>query len=202
MIERTRPAVFLDRDDTLNVNAELDWGLLTRGRDRLRPGDLVDPAHVELLPGALEACERLVDAGYMLIVVTNQSSVARGGSRIEEVDATNARLMDLVSRNGASLITAAYYSPHHPAGIVQPYNTAHPDRKPGPGMLLRASAEHGIDLSISWIVGDKQRDVDAGLAAGLAPSRCLLIGGAAKLGDIGAATEVILAARAAADARP
>ncbi len=202
MIERTRAAVFLDRDDTLNVNAELDWGLLTRDRDRLRPGDLVDPEHVELLPGALEACGRLVDAGYMLIVVTNQSSVARGGSRIEEVDATNARLMELLSRDGVSLITAAYYSPHHPAGIVQPYNTAHPDRKPGPGMLLRASAEHGIDLSASWMVGDKQRDVDAGLAAGLDPSRCLLIGGGAELADIGAAADVILSRRAATNARP
>lgn len=199
MTERTLPAVFLDRDDTLNVNAELDWPALTRGNDRLRPGDLVDPGHVRLLPGVGDACAALVDAGYALVIVTNQSSVAMGGSTIEQVEATNARVMELIAREGRSLITAAYYSPHHPAGIVPPFNTAHPDRKPGPGQLKRAAAEHGLDLSASWMIGDKQRDVDAGIAAGLDPARCLLIGGDAELADLAAATAVVLASRGAGE---
>lgn len=187
-----RPAVFLDRDDTLNANADLDWAAITAGRPRLRPGDLVDPDRLALLPGVLDACAALADAGFALVVVTNQSSVAMGGATLAEVDATNARLDALLHRGTRRLLTAIYSAPYHPQGIVHPFNTDHPDRKPGGGMLRRAAREHGLDLNASWIVGDKARDVEAGLDAGLVPERCLLIGPGAPLPDLAAAARTIL----------
>jgi histidinol-phosphate phosphatase family protein len=146
-----RPAIFLDRDDTLCRC------------DNLAPGnDLGDPDLVELLPGAAEACRALADAGYALVVMTNQGGVARGRYGTEDVERTCQRLNDLLG----GLLAAAYYCPYHPTGTVAGWAREHPWRKPQPGMLLAAAEDLGLDLSRSWAIGDKPRDCVAGLAAG------------------------------------
>ncbi len=147
----TRRAVFLDRDDTL---------IACNG---VTPdGDLGDPALVELLPGALEACGRWREAGFALVVVSNQGGVARGKYGTDAVEAVNARVNELLG--GA--IDAFRYCPYHPKGTVPEFTREHPWRKPAPGMLLDASEELGIDLAGSWMVGDAPRDCAAGRAAG------------------------------------
>lgn len=167
-----RSAVFIDRDDTLNVNTDLPAGAWGKGRR----GDLLDPAFMRLLPGALGACVRLRQAGFVLVVYTNQSGVAFGSGTLRDMDATNDRLEELLNIDGERLIEAFYASPFHPEGTREPFNRAHDWRKPGCGMIVAAARELGIDLSRSWIVGDADRDRQAGIAAGIAPERALRIG--------------------------
>lgn len=165
-----RPAVFLDRDDTLIANRSLP---AVPGQ---RPGDLADPARVELLPGAHRACQLLKDAGHALVIITNQGVVARGGATLDQVNATNDRVCALLAGpSGSSLIDAVYCCPYHPQGSVPAYAREHPWRKPAPGMLLAAADDLGLDLTRSWLIGDAPRDRQAGIAAGLDPARCLLI---------------------------
>lgn len=182
-----RPAVFLDRDDTLIDNKEATAHTPT-------PGDLIDPALVRLLPGAGEACLRLQQSGLQLVVITNQGGVAQGLCSPREVEAVNDRLRLLLARQGVQP-AAVYYSPNRPppAGLVPRYSRPHPWRKPGPGMILAAAADFDLDLSRSWCIGDAPRDVEAGLAAGLAPHRCLRIGPGLPLPDLAAAVRVVLA---------
>lgn len=136
------------------------------------PGDVVDANLVRVLPGALDACRRLKDAGFALVVVSNQGVVARGGAGIDDVRAVNRAL----DRALGGTIDAWYFCPFHPKGHVPEFTREHPWRKPGEGMIVAAAIELSIDLSESWLVGDAERDVEAGLAAGIEPARCLLIG--------------------------
>ena len=146
-----RPAVFLDRDDTLipcrSVTAD---------------GDLGDPALVRLNPGVAQGCQTLKDAGYALVVVSNQGGVARGKYNTEAVDRVNARLNQLL---GGS-IDLFQYCPYHPQGVVDEFAREHPSRKPAPGMILDAASKLNLDLTRSWMVGDSVRDCQAGRAAG------------------------------------
>ncbi len=195
---RRRPAVFLDRDDTINRNADLPdaaWRGVTKG-------DLLDPGHVALLPGALDACRRLKAAGYAIVVITNQGGIARGGGSLADVDACNDRLRELLATDEHSglpaalrstLIDACYAAPHHPKGAVAPFDADHHWRKPAPGMVESACRELGLDPARSWMVGDKQRDLDAALAAGLSPDRCIMVGPDADAPDLAAAADRILA---------
>lgn len=185
-----RPAIFLDRDDTLVANAELDW---SAARPPLRPGDLCDPERLVLLPGALDACRALRRAGFRLVVVTNQGLVAMGGGALADVHATHDRLHALLAdAAGEPLLDAVYFAPHHPGGAVSPFDREHPWRKPKPGMILAAAAELRLDLQRSWLVGDAGRDLDAARAAGLAPERCLRVGADAPHRDLAAAAAHIL----------
>ncbi len=168
-----KPAIFFDRDDTLIRNRGLPVG-----PPPAVAGDLVDPELVELLPGVLEACAQLASLGLPMIVVTNQGVIARGGMSLDGLDAIHNRLHDLLSIDGHRLITAIYSCPFHPLGTVEPFNVEHPWRKPQPGMFLAAAQEHDLDLSASWLVGDAPRDIEAALAAGIAPERALLVGDA------------------------
>ncbi|MFN0132642.1 MAG: D-glycero-alpha-D-manno-heptose-1,7-bisphosphate 7-phosphatase [Phycisphaerales bacterium] len=180
-------AVFLDRDDTLMPSRSLP-----RPAPPAAVGDVVDPALVRLLPGALDGCVRLAMAGFKLIVVSNQSVVARGGATLEMVASVNARVRELLRdpATGGALIDAVYICPFHPNGTVPEFTGEHPWRKPRPGMIVAAAAEHDIDLSRSWLIGDMERDVAAGIAGGLAAERCLLLGRDA--GSIAEAAERIL----------
>lgn len=182
------PAVFLDRDDTLIANRTLPPPACPH--PNWRPGDLADPDRVQLLPGVLDACRELKAAGFTLIVITNQGQVAHGSATIDDVNATNDRLAMLLHHAGSPLIDAVYSCPYHPAGSVPKYAREHPTRKPRPGMILQAAQEHHVDLARSWLVGDAQRDIEAGLAAGLDPARCILLG--PDLPDLPAATRLIL----------
>ncbi len=144
------PAVFLDRDDTLIAN----------------PGHLGDPEGVALLPGAAAACRRLNAAGYRVVVVTNQSGVARGLYEERSVHAVHARIADLLRADSGATVDGWYWCPFHPEAVVDRYRMEHPWRKPGPGMLLAAARDLALDLQRSWMVGDQERDVDAGAAVG------------------------------------
>ncbi len=196
------PAVFLDRDDTLIANAELPDEAFAG-----RWGDLADPAWVSLLPGVHDSCLALRRAGFVLVVVTNQGSVARGGATIADVEATNAKVCELLPdpdrphrphhphRPGSSLIERTYFCPYHPLGAVEPYNVEHPWRKPQPGMILAAVDDLGLDLASSWMVGDAERDVEAGQRAGIDAARCIRVGVDGELPDLAAAAARILRSR-------
>jgi D-glycero-D-manno-heptose 1,7-bisphosphate phosphatase len=135
-------AVFLDRDDTLI-------------RDRVY---LSDPDGIELLPGAAEAVSLLNRAGIPVIIVTNQSGIARGLLDEERLALIHERLLSLLKEQGA-LIDAVYYCPHHPQGVVERFSTTCPCRKPAPGMLIQAAQDFGLDLPSCFMVGDKEEDI-------------------------------------------
>jgi D-glycero-D-manno-heptose 1,7-bisphosphate phosphatase len=181
-------AVFLDRDDTLIANR-------TVTASTAHPGDLFDPALVQLLPGAAAGCRLLSEAGFALVVVSNQGAVARGRCSIEEVEATNDRVRELLAREGVSL-AGIYYCPHHPKGTVAPWNAEHPWRKPAPGMLLAAAEDLRLDLGRSWMIGDAERDIEAALAAGIPARRAILVGAAPGPEGVRRCEDVLAAARA------
>lgn len=179
----TAPAVFLDRDDTL-----------IRCTGVAPQGDLGDPRLVEPLPGVPAALRSLRASGFGLVVVTNQGGVARGRYTESDVHAVHQRLNDLCG----GLIDAFRFCPWHPGGTVARYRREHPWRKPAPGMILDAAHSLGIDLGRSWMVGDAERDIRAGAAAGC---RTIRVGAPVSCehdpdywaADVSAATEIILA---------
>ena len=144
-----RPAVFFDRDGTLNEDT----------------GYVGEPARLRLLDGACEAVRMVRAAGLACVVVTNQSGVARGMFDEEAVRAVHARLEALLAESDAYL-DGIYYCPHHPEARVEAYRRACPCRKPAPGMLHRAGADLELDLSRSFVVGDKVSDMQAAKAVG------------------------------------
>lgn len=145
----TRAAIFLDKDGTLVDDIPYN----------------VDPALVRLAPGAAEGTAALHDAGYLLVVVSNQSGVARGYFDEKSLGPVGNRLEELLGAAGAKL-AGFYYCPHHPEGIVPAYSVGCQCRKPRPGMLLAAADDLGIDLSSSWLIGDILDDIEAGRTAG------------------------------------
>jgi D-glycero-D-manno-heptose 1,7-bisphosphate phosphatase len=146
---QTARAVFLDKDGTLVENVPYN----------------VDPARIVLSPGAADALRTLASAGYLIVVVSNQSGVARGLFDVSRLADVERALRDLVSHEGVSL-DGFYFCPHVPDGAIAGYAIACECRKPAPGMLVRAANELGIDLHRSWMVGDILDDVEAGHAAG------------------------------------
>jgi D-glycero-D-manno-heptose 1,7-bisphosphate phosphatase len=120
---------------------------------------------VRLAPGAAEGAHRLHAAGYGLIVVTNQSGVARGFFPETALGAVEAAVRRQLARVGVPL-DGFYYCPHHPEGVVAEYRRACRCRKPAPGLLRRAAYGHGVLLSRCWMVGDILDDVEAGRRAG------------------------------------
>lgn len=163
-----RAAVFLDRDDTLIANRDVTAATP-------HPGDLCDPALVRLLPGVAEGLRRLHRAGFALVVVSNQGCVARGVCTIEQVEACNRRMRELIRAEAGIELDGVYYCPYHPKGGVAPFNTEHLWRKPAPGMILAAAADLGLDLSRSWMIGDSPRDAQAAMAAGVDAARAVLV---------------------------
>ena len=135
-------AVFLDRDGTIIVDKNY----------------MADPAEIELLPGAVRGLRRLQEAGFLLIIVTNQSGIARGYFTEQALHEVHRRLLEILEGEGIQ-IAGIYYCPHGPEDDCF-------CRKPKPGLLLDAAAEHGVDLYKSAMVGDSLRDTQAGMAAG------------------------------------
>lgn len=152
MLAGVEAAVFLDRDNTLIENES----------------DLGDPDAVCLCDGVADGLKALRNAGFRLVVVTNQGGVARGKFSEADVDAVHRRIACLVdgSVEGTDLIDGFYYCPFHPVAEVEAYRREHPWRKPNPGMLLQAARDMGLDLRRSWMVGDQPRDIEAGRRAG------------------------------------
>ena len=146
-----RPAIFFDRDNTLIACH----------------GYLGDPAKVVLIPGAASAIAALRTLGFAIVVISNQSGVARGlfdESAMHSVSAQMSQL--LLKETPQAIIDAHEFCPHHPQAPLAAYRADCDCRKPKPGMLLKAARELNLDLAQSWLVGDTPRDIDAGAAAG------------------------------------
>ena len=143
-------AIFFDRDGTLNVDVDY----------------LYDPADFVWMEGAIEAIRWANEHGYLVIVVTNQSGIARGYYDEAAVHRLHDWMNAELARQGAR-IDAFYYCPHHPAGRVPAYTRVCDCRKPAPGMLLRAIAEHDVDPAASLMIGDALRDITAAEKAGV-----------------------------------
>lgn len=151
-----QPAAFLDRDGVINVD---------HGYTYLRE-------NFAFVPGVLAAAAALSAAGFVLVVVTNQSGIGRGLYSVQDFEQLTAWMRDQFSAAGAP-IAGVYYCPHHPTDAV---GTARRDcdcRKPAPGLLLQAQRELGLDLARSLLFGDKRSDMEAAQAAGV-PERILL----------------------------
>ena len=144
-----RPAVFLDRDGTLNL--EVDY--------LRRPEDVV------LIPGAAGAIARLNEKNIPVIVVTNQSGIGRGLFGWQDYQSVMKKIDELLAHLGAR-IDDAYACPFHEDADGEHRHADHPDRKPNPGMILKAAEKHHIDLGRSWMIGDKEIDLVAGRSAG------------------------------------
>lgn len=155
-----RGAVLFDRDGVLNVDT----------------GYLHDPAEFRWIDGAPEALTAVHEVGLLAIVVTNQSGVARGLYGEAEVHALHAFMNDNLRERGLAPVDAYYHCPFHAEGTVAAYiHPDHPDRKPNPGMILRALHDHGLDPRHCLLVGDQASDVEAAQRAGLSGLR--FIGG-------------------------
>ncbi len=143
------PAVFLDRDGTINIEKHY----LYRIED------------FELLPGAGEGIALLTQSGYRVVVISNQSGIGRGYNTEADVHRLHHYLDQLLKPFGAQ-IDAYYFCPHHPAHGQDEYQQECACRKPLPGMILQAATDLNIDLAQSFMVGDKLVDIEAGHAAG------------------------------------
>jgi D-glycero-D-manno-heptose 1,7-bisphosphate phosphatase len=141
-----RPAIFIDRDGTLNLNVHH----LRRVKD------------LRLIPGAAEAVARLNEAGHLVVIITNQSAIARGYITEAYLADIHRKLARHLARAGAQF-DGLYYCPHHPDYGDQ---TLCECRKPAPGLLLRAAAERNLDLKGSIMIGDSLTDLQAGWNAG------------------------------------
>ena len=144
-----KPAVFLDRDGTLVENR----------------GYICEFSQVGFFPFAAEAVRALNRAGFRVVVVSNQSAVARGICRQEQVLALHRQLQRHFRDQGAE-IAAFYHCPFLAEATVAAFRRRSRLRKPEPGMLLRAAREHGLDLGASFMVGDRIDDIEAGRRAG------------------------------------
>ena len=145
----TRPAAFIDRDGTIIED----------------PGYLDDPEQVQLIPDSASAIRRLNEAGWAVVVVTNQSGIARGVIDPEFVPAVHAAMTRTLEAGGAR-IDGWYYCPHHPRAEVLSLRAVCECRKPAPGLIHQASAQFAIDLPRSFVIGDKPIDVGLGVAVG------------------------------------
>jgi D,D-heptose 1,7-bisphosphate phosphatase len=141
-------AIFLDRDGTINFD----------------PGYIKNPDDVKILPGVSEGIRKLkVELGFKIVVVSNQAGVSKGLMTLEDVHAVNNRIQELLKKENAE-IDAFYFCPFHPDYDDEEKSKC---RKPSPLMLLKAAEELDIDLTRSFMVGDRAGDIEAGLNAGV-----------------------------------
>ena len=145
-------AVFLDRDGVINV----DYGYVSTWE------------RFEFLPGVPDALRALQDAGYLLIVVSNQSGIGRGYYREADVESLNKAVAQHLGNTVGVTLSEFYHCPHHPTEAEGEFRRQCDCRKPAPGMIRQAVLDHGIDLKTSLLVGDKDSDIEAGRAAGVA----------------------------------
>ena len=144
-------AVFLDRDGVINV----DHGYVSTWEQ------------FEFLPGVPDALRALQDAGYLLIVVSNQSGIGRGYYCEADVESLNQAIAQHLGSTVGVTLSEFYHCPHHPTEAEGKFRRQCDCRKPAPGMIRQAVLDHGIDLKTSLLVGDKDSDIEAGRAAGV-----------------------------------
>ncbi len=142
-------AVFIDRDGTLIKDVPYN----------------ANPALIEFLPDAIETLSALKKNKFLLILISNQSGVARGFFSVEQLEKMHDVIQQTLSNFNVKL-DAIYYCPHHPEGKIKEYTIECECRKPKPGLIFKAAAAYNIDLNNSWMVGDILNDVEAGNAAG------------------------------------
>ncbi len=159
-----KPAVFIDRDGTINEQM----------------GYINHISRFVLLPGVSDAIRLLNDNGYLAIVVTNQSGVARGYFPVELVEEIHRHMKDLLFERGAKL-DAILYCPHYPSGAIKEYTKACHCRKPDTGLIEKATQLFDIDMHNSWVIGDTISDIEMGNRAGL---KCILVRTGYGLGEI------------------
>jgi len=157
-----KKAVFLDRDGIINKDS----------------GYVFKPEDFNFIDGVFGFCRTAQSKGYLLIIITNQSGIARGYFTEQDFHELNNWMLEEFKKNGVN-ITAVYYCPYHPDYGEGIYKQDSFDRKPNPGMIQKAQAEHDIDLSNSIIIGDKDSDVEAGRVAGV--GKLILIKGQYKI---------------------
>jgi D-glycero-D-manno-heptose 1,7-bisphosphate phosphatase len=148
-----RRALFLDRDGVINV----DHGYIS------------GPDQFDVIDGVFDALRQAQKLGYLLVVITNQSGIARGYFTDDDYQRTEDHMRAIFLAEGIRL-DAIYHCPHHPDGVIPALAVSCDCRKPEPGMILRAARDHDIDLAASIMVGDKDSDIAAAGAAGVGRS--------------------------------
>ena len=150
-------AIFLDRDGTLNE--EVNYLKATED--------------IRIFPGTIEALQKFKSLGFLNIIITNQSGVARGILTEDELNNIHEEFRKRLSINNHELIDDIYYSPFHIDGVIEKYKTESEDRKPGTGMIRKAQKKHTIDFNKSFFIGDSYSDMKC---AGNAGIRKILVG--------------------------
>ena len=150
MSEFSQRALFLDRDGVINIDSGYIW----------RPEDFI------FNDGVFEACRAARALDYLLIVVTNQAGIGRGLYSEKDFHALTDWMTAQFLENEIE-IARVYYAPTHPEEAIGVYRRESPDRKPGPGMLLKARDEFGINMAASALVGDRETDIEAGINGGV-----------------------------------
>jgi D-glycero-D-manno-heptose 1,7-bisphosphate phosphatase len=149
MTSGSNKAIFIDKDGTLIPDIPYN----------------VDPGKISLQEGALAGLHQLQEAGYLLIIISNQSGVARGIFKEEALIHVQHKIESLLAEKGV-VLNGFYYCPHYPDSSIKEYSVECDCRKPQPGMLLKAALDFNIDLTRSWMIGDILNDVEAGKKAG------------------------------------
>jgi D-glycero-D-manno-heptose 1,7-bisphosphate phosphatase len=142
-------AIFIDKDGTLIDDIPYN----------------VNPSRIKFTEGAPEGLKKLSLEGYLLIIVSNQSGIARGYFTEAEIEVVEKKIKQMMASSSIQL-DGFYYCPHHPDGTVEAYAYLCNCRKPKPGLILQASKDFNIDLSRSWMIGDILHDIEAGNRAG------------------------------------
>lgn len=150
MNKELRPAIFIDKDGTLVEDVPYN----------------VDPENIRLLPGTEQGLEILCEQGYPIIIVSNQPGIALGLFSEDELEGSWRSLQAMLLKKDVP-VKDFYYCPHFLKGTVSAYSVSCLCRKPASGLFYRAAADHGIDLSASWMIGDILDDIEAGKRAGL-----------------------------------
>jgi len=143
-------ALFLDRDGVVNVDE----------------GYVYQPERFQFIDGIFALGRAAQDAGYIIIIVTNQAGVARGFYEEADVDRIHEWMRERFDEQGVR-VQAVYYCPFHVDGVIERYRGQSDRRKPNPGMLIEAATDHGVDLASSVLIGDRGSDIEAGRRAGV-----------------------------------
>ena len=166
-------AFFLDRDGV--INTELDY--------------VCESEHFHFINGVFDACRIILSQGYKIIVITNQSGIARGYYTLNQFSELNTWMLQEFQKEGIE-VTDVYFCPHHPNIGLAAYIEDCECRKPKPGMILRAKNEHNLDLEQSVLVGDRISDIEAGSNAGI--SSLFLVDAAGKKNSIASSCQNLL----------
>ena len=166
-------AVFLDRDGVINV----DHGYVSTWEQ------------FEFLPGASGALRELQDAGYLLIIVSNQSGIGRGYYSEADLESLNQAIAQHLASTVGVTLSGFYHCPHHPTEAEGEFRRQCDCRKPAPGMIRQAALDHGVDVKTSILVGDKDSDIAAGRAAGVA--RLFKVAGSSQSATPGADVQLV-----------